>query len=113
MGSVSCLTHLKSGDFCLRPRELERLRPYIVKPFSSTELVARVRAALCRRTDPDPFVLGELAVDYDKRLVSVAGSPVELTPTVCHGREKSPVFTLYSLVGCTIHTYLTLNSVSF
>ena len=54
---------------------------YIVKPFSSTELVARVRAALRRRADPEPFVLGELVVDFDKRLVSVAGTPVELTPT--------------------------------
>ncbi len=31
---------------------------YIVKPFSPTELVARVRAALRRRADPEPFILG-------------------------------------------------------
>lgn len=54
---------------------------YIVKPFSPTELVARVRAALRRRTDPEPFVLGTLAIDYDQRLVTVAGRAVELTPT--------------------------------
>ena len=54
---------------------------YIVKPFSPTELVARVRAALRRRADPEPFVLGELAIDYDRRLVTVAGAAVELTPT--------------------------------
>ena len=54
---------------------------YIVKPFSPTELVARVRAALRRRADPEPFVLGELAIDYDRRLVTVAGRAVELTPT--------------------------------
>ena len=54
---------------------------YIVKPFSPTELVARVRAALRRRADPEPFVLGELAIDYAGRAVSVAGLAVELTPT--------------------------------
>ena len=31
---------------------------YIVKPFSPTELVARVRAALRRRADPQPLVVG-------------------------------------------------------
>ena len=54
---------------------------YIVKPFSPTELTARIRAALRRRTDPDPFVLGALAIDYDRRRVSVAGRPVTLTAT--------------------------------
>ena len=54
---------------------------YIVKPFSPTELVARVRAALRRWADPEPFVLDELAIDYDRRLVTVAGRAVELTPT--------------------------------
>ena len=55
---------------------------YIVKPFSPTELVARVQAAL-RRTDetPGPFRLGDLAIDYEERRVSVAGSPVRLTAT--------------------------------
>ena len=54
---------------------------YIVKPFSPTELVARIRAALRRHPDPEPFVLGELSIDYDRRLVAVAGRAVELTPT--------------------------------
>ena len=54
---------------------------YIVKPFSPTELVARVRAALRRRADPEPFVLGDLSIDYDRRQVTVAGRAVELTPT--------------------------------
>ena len=52
---------------------------YIVKPFSPTELIARVRAALRRRAQPDPFVLGDLAIDYDRRRVSVAGRTVKLT----------------------------------
>ena len=54
---------------------------YVVKPFSGTELVARVRAALRRREAPAPFVLGDLTVDFDGRRVSVAGEPVSLTPT--------------------------------
>ena len=48
---------------------------YIVKPFSPTELTARIRAA------PVPFALGALAIDYDQRRVTVAGRRVELTAT--------------------------------
>ena len=57
---------------------------YIVKPFSPTELVARVRAAL-RRTDPkrvEPsgsYMLGDLTIDYAQRRVTLAGRPVQLT----------------------------------
>ena len=60
---------------------------YIVKPFSPTELVARVRAALRRQADPyrieslEPYVLGDLTIDYAERRVTVAGRPVELTAT--------------------------------
>ena len=52
---------------------------YLVKPFSPTELVARIRAALRRRSAPDPFVLGDLTIDYDQRQVRVAGREVALT----------------------------------
>ena len=54
---------------------------YIVKPFSATELVARVGAALRRHRDPEPFVLGELAIHYERREVTVSGEAVELTAT--------------------------------
>ena len=54
---------------------------YIVKPFSPTELTARVRAALRRRERPAPFVLGELAIDYQTHRVTVAGRTVDLTAT--------------------------------
>ena len=60
---------------------------YIVKPFSPTELVARIRAALRRQMDPyraeslEPYVLGDLTIDYAERRVTVAGRPVELTAT--------------------------------
>ena len=58
---------------------------YVVKPFSPTELVARIRAALRKRAAPElaqpsqPYVLGELTVDYSQRRVTLAGRPVALT----------------------------------
>ena len=54
---------------------------YIVKPFSPSELTARVRAALRRRSEPEAFLLGELAIHYEERAVTVAGRPVALTAT--------------------------------
>ena len=54
---------------------------YIVKPFSPTVLIARVRAALRRHADPAPFMLRDLVIDYDLRRVSVAGRDVELSAT--------------------------------
>ena len=54
---------------------------YIVKPFSPTELTARVRAVLRRRAGAEPFVLGDLAIDYEQRTVTVAGRAARLTRT--------------------------------
>ena len=55
---------------------------YIVKPFSPTELVARVQAVLRRSTQRSkPFRLGGLAIDYEGRLVTLDDRPVELTAT--------------------------------
>ena len=55
---------------------------YVVKPFSPTELTARIRGALRKRAGPDqlePFVLGELVIDYFTRQVILAGERVRLT----------------------------------
>ena len=52
---------------------------YIVKPFSATELVARVEAALRGRAEEEPFELGALTIDYARRRVTVHGSEVKLT----------------------------------
>ena len=58
---------------------------YVVKPFSPMELVARIKAALRKREAPEwaepsePFVLGELAIDYAERRVTLAGRLVLLT----------------------------------
>ncbi len=58
---------------------------YVVKPFSPTELVARIKAALRKREDPEwaepsePYVLEELTINYAERRVTLAGRPVQLT----------------------------------
>ena len=60
---------------------------YVVKPFTPTELVARIKAALRRRTSPvenrssEPFALEDLTIDYAEREVTVAGRRVNLTAT--------------------------------
>ena len=57
---------------------------YVVKPFSPTELAARIKAALRRRVtiEPsEPYVLGDLTIDYAQRRVALAGRRVRLTPT--------------------------------
>ena len=54
---------------------------YIVKPFSPTELTARVGAAIRARAGSVPFVLGALAIDYARRRVTVHGRVVALTAT--------------------------------
>ena len=55
---------------------------YVVKPFSPTELSARIRAALRRReaAEPtEPYVLGDLTIDYAERRVTLAGRSVPMT----------------------------------
>ena len=60
---------------------------YVVKPFSPTELAARIRAALRKRSRlqepafPEPYMVGDLYIDYSLRMVTVAGHAVQLTPT--------------------------------
>jgi len=58
---------------------------YVVKPFGTEELVARIRAVLRRQADVtigEPVVrTGDLEIDLGRRLVSVHGETVRLTPT--------------------------------
>ena len=60
---------------------------YVAKPFTPTELTARIKAALRRRQalhqtgSPGLFVLGDLTIDYAQRLVTVAGRNLQLTAT--------------------------------
>ena len=58
---------------------------YVVKPFSPMELVARIKAVLRKRAAPElaepsePYVRGDLTIDYPQRRVTMAGRPVALT----------------------------------
>ncbi len=58
---------------------------YVTKPFAMEELLARARAALRRAGPEEPTapmqVFGALDVDLARRLVSLDGEPVHLTPT--------------------------------
>lgn len=59
---------------------------YITKPFGTAELLARIRAALrsCRQRGQTGDALavfenGDLRIDFDRRLVTVAGRQIHLT----------------------------------
>jgi two-component system, OmpR family, KDP operon response regulator KdpE len=57
---------------------------YLTKPFSTGELMARIRVALRRsaQTSPEPvFTSGELVVNLSRRLVTVREQEISLTPT--------------------------------
>ena len=80
-----------------RGQEQEKIRgldlgadDYLVKPFSVSELLARVRAVLRRAQftagelaplGQSPMTLGALSIDYAQRKVTMAGRKVVLTPT--------------------------------
>ena len=54
---------------------------YLVKPFSPTELLARIRSALRRAQTPRSYRSRDLAIHYEERRVTLAGQPVELSAT--------------------------------
>ncbi len=57
---------------------------YITKPFSMTELAARIRVALrhsINLQDSPVFTNGPLMIDFNKRAVMINGEPVKLTAT--------------------------------
>ena len=84
-------------------RALERgAADYLVKPFSATELSARIQAALRKRAGPETFALGELAIDYEARRVTVGDRPVRLTAT------EYELLRLLSLNAGRVSTYESL-----
>ena len=74
----------------------------MVKPLSPTELAARIRETLRSRAASEPYVLGDLAIDYPQRRVTLAGHPVELT-----AREHGTLAELSANAGRVL-TYETL-----
>lgn len=75
----------------VRDRESDKVRAldagaddYLTKPFGVGELLARIRAMLRRSLHqaPEPVIrIDELELDLARRLVSLAGQPLALTPT--------------------------------
>ena len=61
---------------------------YITKPFGTPELLARIRASLRHSNRMDssgplyihPYKCNGLLIDFDKRMISLDGNPVHLTP---------------------------------
>ncbi len=61
---------------------------YITKPFGTAELLARIRTGIRHSPknrsenmlESTSLVIGELAIDYDKRIVTVGEKSVHLTP---------------------------------
>ncbi|HLW76464.1 MAG TPA: response regulator transcription factor, partial [Bryobacteraceae bacterium] len=55
---------------------------YVVKPFGSRELLARIKAVL-RRTSPDARKVtqfGEVTIDFERRVVTLGVDAVKMTP---------------------------------
>jgi two-component system, OmpR family, KDP operon response regulator KdpE len=57
---------------------------FVTKPFSTPELLARIRAALRRvpamQSASDRLQIGTLTIDFIDRIVSKGGNPIHLTP---------------------------------
>jgi len=80
---------------------------YVTKPFSTSELLARVRAHLRRAPDPGPaqplIDLGDFHIDLEGHAVTVGGREVHLTPKefdllLYLGRHPSKVITHRALL---------------
>ncbi len=96
---------------------------YITKPFGTEELLARIRTAL-RHSAPaaaqekqlSRFSVGDLLIDYEKRLVLLRGEKIHLTPTeykivVLLSRQAGRVLTYDALVRAVWGPYTNENPV--
>ena len=83
---VICLTARDDEDTIVKTLRLGA-DDYVTKPFSPSELIARIEASLRRRVLVDQmevrarFELEDMTIDFAARRVSVSGEEVSLTPT--------------------------------
>ena len=85
---------------------------YLTKPFSATELMARIRVAIRHlqkvghSAQQPVLTVGELALDLDKRQVTLRGEPLHLTPL-----EYSLLSLLFKNMGKVLTTQFILKEV--
>ncbi len=56
---------------------------YVVKPFETLELIARINACLRRvhsSSGEDKIIEGNIRIDFRKRLITISGKVIDLTP---------------------------------
>lgn len=90
---------------------------YLTKPFSMSELMARIRVALRHQgniRDEPVIQIGELYADLSRRLVKIAGNEVHLTPIEYDllkilltnaGKVVTHGYLLNSIWGCDSQEY--------
>lgn len=61
---------------------------YVVKPFRTDELLARIRAHLRRTRSAEPVRIGATTVNLATRTATADGEPLRLTPTEWHLLER-------------------------
>ncbi len=85
---------------------------YLTKPFSATELMARIRVAIrhlskmSKNAVQPTLSVGELSIDLEKRLVTLKGEPLHLTPL-----EYSLLSLLFKNMGKVLTTQYILREV--
>ncbi len=85
---------------------------YLTKPFSATELMARIRVAIRHLSkfnmpQSQPVLkVGELAIDFDKHLVTKGNEPIHLTPM-----EYSLLSLLFKNMGKVLTTQYILKEI--
>lgn len=85
---------------------------YLTKPFSATELMARIRVALrhlykSARTQVQPEIsVGDLSIDLEKRQVTLKGSVLHITPL-----EYSLLSMLFKNIGKVLTTQSILKEI--
>lgn len=59
----------------------EGAEDYMTKPFALPELLLRIEKALSHYAGDPTLELGDVSIDVDRRAVTKAGEPLDLTPT--------------------------------